>query len=367
MFFHGASGPVGFADDGDRLGVFNIQQFNISGFTQTVGFYQSYDEKFIWDAPHKLVWANGAPPHDEIKTEEKLLTMSPGILGVVFCLSVMGILLAIGLLVFNIVKRNERTIKMSSPNINNLIIVGGIVSYVAAIMSGVDRSLVGENAMDHVCRARLWLLALGFTLSFGSMFSKTFRVHRIFLNKKMEKRVVKDYQLLGMAMSFVALETIYLLIWEVMYPLHAVTETFLSQATIKDDLMIVPSIESCYRAEFRSISWLVGIYVFNGVLLLFGLFLAYETRHVHIKALNDSKNIGVSVYNVTILSIVGAIFSLLMDPLHSQLVYIITAMCIILSTTSTLVIIFAPKVKHCTGVGTHRFYHGDGHTPTGTH
>ncbi len=41
---------------------------------------------------------------------------------------------------------------MSSPNINNLIIIGGTVSYVAVIIAGVDRSIVGPNAMDHICR-----------------------------------------------------------------------------------------------------------------------------------------------------------------------------------------------------------------------
>ena len=38
--------------------------------------------------------------------------------------------------------------------------------------------------------------------------------------------------------------------------------------------------------------WLGLIYGFKGVLLLFGLFLAWETRNVKIAALNDSQHVG---------------------------------------------------------------------------
>ncbi len=44
---------------------------------------------------------------------------------------------------------------------------------------------------------------------------------------------------------------------------------------------------------------------------LFGCFLAWETRNVSIPALNDSKYIGMSVYNVGIMCIIGAAVSFL--------------------------------------------------------
>jgi gamma-aminobutyric acid type B receptor len=39
---------------------------------------------------------------------------------------------------------------------------------------------------------------------------------------------------------------------------------------------------------------------------VFGAFLAWETRNVQIPALNDSKYVGMSVYNVFIMCILGA-------------------------------------------------------------
>ena len=34
-----------------------------------------------------------------------------------------------------------------------------------------------------------WTLSLGFSLAFGAMFSKTWRVHKIFTNKKFQRMV----------------------------------------------------------------------------------------------------------------------------------------------------------------------------------
>lgn len=45
------------------------------------------------------------------------------------------------------------------------------------------------EAFPYICTARAWVLMSGFTLSFGSMFSKTWRVHSIFTNVQLNKKV----------------------------------------------------------------------------------------------------------------------------------------------------------------------------------
>lgn len=50
-----------------------------------------------------------------------------------------------------------------------------------------------------------------------------------------------------------------------------------------------------YTCEVNNIAiWLGLLYSYKGILLLFGLFLAWETRTVNIPALNDSQHIGKS-------------------------------------------------------------------------
>ena len=43
--------------------------------------------------------------------------------------------------------------------------------------------------------------------------------------------------------------------------------------------------------------------IFTALFLIFGIFFAWETRKVRIEALNDSKEIGICVYNVMIMSV----------------------------------------------------------------
>lgn len=79
---------------------------------------------------------------------------------------------------------------------------------------------------------------------------------------------------------------------------------------------------------------------------LFGCFLAWETRNVSIPALNDSKYIGMSVYNVGIMCIIGAAVSFLTRD-QPNVQFCIVALVIIFCSTITLCLVFVPKVSFC--------------------
>ena len=86
---------------------------------------------------------------------------------------------------------------------------------------------------------------------------------------------------------------------------------------------------------------------YKGILLLFGLFLAWETRNVTIPALNDSRYIGMSVYNVVVLSIIGAIEAIALDgSMYYKAPYAVSSLCLIVCTTATLLLVFVPKVSY---------------------
>ncbi|XP_035828589.1 gamma-aminobutyric acid type B receptor subunit 1-like [Aplysia californica] len=88
--------------------------------------------------------------------------------------------------------------------------------------------------------------------------------------------------------------------------------------------------------------WLGALYAYKGLLLAFGCFLAWETRHVSIPALNDSKYIGMSVYNVVIMCVCGAAVSFIIQHQPTQS-FIIIGLFIIFCTTITLCLVFLPK------------------------
>lgn len=78
---------------------------------------------------------------------------------------------------------------MSSPHLNNLIIIGCMLTYLSVVFLGLDSGLSSIAAFPYICTARAWLLMAGFSLAFGAMFSKTWRVHSIFTDLKLNKKV----------------------------------------------------------------------------------------------------------------------------------------------------------------------------------
>ena len=64
----------------------------------------------------------------------------------------------------------------------------------------------------------------GFTLSFGSMFSKTWRVHSIFTNVQLNKKVMKDSQLYLVVALLVCIDVVTMTAWQIMDPFYRETK-----------------------------------------------------------------------------------------------------------------------------------------------
>lgn len=117
-----------------------------------------------------------------------------------------------------------RYIKMSSPHLNNLIIIGCMLTYMSVIFLGLDSGLSSVAAFPYICTARAWLLMAGFSLAFGAMFSKTWRVHSIFTDLKLNKKVIKDYQLFIVVGVLLAIDLAIMTTWQIADPFYRETK-----------------------------------------------------------------------------------------------------------------------------------------------
>lgn len=90
-------------------------------------------------------------------------------------------------------------------------------------------------------------------------------------------------------------------------------------------------------------TWLSVLYAYKGLLLVVGVYMAWETRHVKIPALNDSQYIGLSVYSVVITSAIVVVLANLISERVTLAFITITAL-ILTSTTATLCLTFIPKL-----------------------
>lgn len=97
-------------------------------------------------------------------------------------------------------------------------------------------------------------------------------------------------------------------------------------------------------------SWLGALYIYKGLLLIVGVYMAWETRNVKIPALNDSQYIGVSVYSVVITSAIIVVLANFLAEKVTLAFVTITAL-ILASTTATLSLLFLPKINDIWGKG----------------
>ena len=81
-------------------------------------------------------------------------------------------------------------VKRSSPHVNVMIIAGAIIFYTTVILFGVDENIASFTVVDGLCHARVWLCVIGFSLLFGTIFAKAWRIYYIYSNSQMNKTVV---------------------------------------------------------------------------------------------------------------------------------------------------------------------------------
>ena len=82
---------------------------------------------------------------------------------------------------------------------------------------------------------------------------------------------------------------------------------------------------------------------------MFGLFLAYQAKNASSSKQvvgNDAKPIIFALYNVMAISVIGVIsISVLRNTTKIQALYAIVGVCVIMSTVTTLLMVFIPKVS----------------------
>ncbi|XP_037825442.1 uncharacterized protein LOC119613487, partial [Lucilia sericata] len=197
--------------------------------------------------------------------------------------------------------------------------------------------------------ARVYLLSAGFSLAFGSMFAKTYRVHRIFTRtgSVFKDKMLQDIQLILLVCGLLLVDGLVVTLWVVTDPmerhLHNLT---LEISNIDRSVVYQPQVEVCRSQHTQT--WLGALYSYKGLLLVVGVYMAWETRHVKIPALNDSQYIGVSVYSVVITSGIVVVLANLISERVTLAFITITAL-ILTSTTATLCLLFIPKLHDIWG------------------
>ncbi|NXQ86721.1 GABR1 protein, partial [Nyctibius grandis] len=336
--FEGVSGHVVFDASGSRMAWTLIEQLQ-GGVYKKIGYYDSTKDNLSWYNNDK--WIGGAPPADYTKVITTFRFLSQKLFISVSVLASLGILLAIICLAFNIYNGHVRYIQNSQPYLNNMTAVGCTLALAAVFPLGLDGYHIGPGLFPFVCQARLWLLGLGFSLAYGSMFTKIWWVHTVFTKKeeKKEKRKVRGD---SRGWLLVGLDVVTLIIWQIVDPLHRTIE-------VGHCWGVLELLGGC-------LWWWEGpcltthgsppgiFYGFKGLLLLLGIFLAYETKSVSTEKINDHRAVGMAIYNVAVLCLITAPVTMILSS-QQDAAFAFASLAVVFSSYITLVVLFVPKMR----------------------
>ncbi|CAH0385419.1 unnamed protein product [Bemisia tabaci] len=339
--FLGISGDVAFSSYGDRIALTQIEQM-IGQKYVVLGYYETTTDNLTWI--NKEQWIGGKVPQDRTIVKRVLRTLSIPLCICMWTISIIGILVAICLIAFNMCYSHRRVIQTSHPKCNTIMLIGIVICLSSVFLLGLDGQFVSEDVYPFVCQARAWFLSIGFTLSFGAMFSKIWRVHRLTTKSKSEpKKKIQPWKLYRMVTLLLLIDLFFLIPWQIYDPLARSLIVFPLEKPLStdDDIRIRPELEHCESENHMLWLGLMGTY--KGLVLVFGLFLAYETRSIKVKQINDSRYVGMSIYNVFVFCIITAPVTLVIST-QQDASFAFMALSLIFCCFLSMALIFVPKV-----------------------
>ncbi|NXH47432.1 GP156 protein, partial [Dicaeum eximium] len=272
-------------------------------------------------------------------------SFSASLLGVVWTFLTGGVLLALFFLIFTIRFRKNRIVKMSSPNLNIVTLLGSGLTYTSAYLFGIqEQSLPSGDSMEKLIQVRLCLLCVGTSLVFGPVLGKSWRLYKVFTQRVPDKRVIiKDLQLLAMVAALVLADTVLLLTWVFSDPVQCFRSLSVSlRATEKGMTCSVSRVQSC--ASLYSDLWLILILGFKSILLLYGTYLAGLTDNVSSSPVNQSLTLIVGVNLVFLAAGTICLVHRFFRTWHN-LLFGFTSGGIFVCTTTINCFIFVPQLK----------------------
>lgn len=105
-------------------------------------------------------------------------------------------------------------------------------------------------------QARVYLLSSGFSLAFGSMFAKTYRVHRIFTltggGGVCKDKMLRDTQLISLVCALLLLDGLVVTLWVVVDPMERHLSNLTLEISLTDRSVVYqPQVSASVSARAR--------------------------------------------------------------------------------------------------------------------
>lgn len=265
------------------------------------------------------------------------------ILGYVF-FSVVAFL-SVGFAGWTFFNHKKYVVRASQPIFLCLICFGCLIFGSAIIVFGIDDEpgTFTQDQCDTACMTLPWLIFVGFTLIFSALFSKTWRINRLFQQSSKFHRVkVTATDVILPMIILLAANIIILACWTALSPIQ-----FLREPGTATDLWnrVIESSGMCRDPEGQSsILYLVLLGVVNVGALGIAMLQAYRARDIQTE-FSESKYIALVFASIAQAFLVGGpVLAIERD--NPSVEYILQSIMVFLLSTVILLLIFVPKVLH---------------------
>jgi len=184
------------------------------------------------------------------------------------------------------------------------------------------------------CTSRIWFGGLGFIFCIGPIFVKAFWTWKVsqLTTKSPQIITLSNKQLLLPILPLIVIELIILIVWTTVDPYGP---TYTNQNAAENEVIVV--CQSQYN-----LLWLCLFFIYKGIIMLVGAFLAFKARHVPSKY-KETRNIMYTIYNACFVAafIVPIVF--LVD-MHPDVRFAISCLALLWVVTFTMVVMLASKI-----------------------
>ncbi|XP_064384444.1 gamma-aminobutyric acid type B receptor subunit 1-like [Halichondria panicea] len=283
--FEGVSGRIKFNND--------------SGFlNRVISVFQAKDgnvtEIAYFDGVHFIVKED----LDAIEGEfpDKNFNIGPGVFAALFIVTVLELVILITLHVLTIKYRFSQSVKASSPKLSLLTFIGCyLIIFTLFLYMFRSYLLLDDYTTVFLCNLTwAWLLPISFTLAYGTVAVRTWRLHRIFTHYLNPGRFIADHYLMAFVFILLGVDVLFGTLWMAIDP---------QQLAVKNVTQDVTNfvVRTCRDNSYWSYALVFG---YRGVLIVIVLVLAFLTRNIQNQSFR-TKTLRVLVYLSSLTLAVG--------------------------------------------------------------
>jgi hypothetical protein len=229
--------------------------------------------------------------------------------------------------------RQLRIVKTMQPIFLVTICIGVGVMALAIVPLSIDDGIASTRGCDMSCMSIPWLLSLGFTLAFSALFSKLWRINKLFHGQNFRRFKVTERDVLAPFATLFTLNFVVLLTWTLIDPAY-----WSRRPADGEKWNTFGSCEVGGTAGEAS-SILLGC--FNVGALFLACYQAYKARNIS-DEFSESKNVGYAVFSWVQVLLVGLPVLFLIDEDNPTARYFLQVALLFVVCMSMLSLIFVP-------------------------